>query len=437
MSFARLWESLLPIGRNEQTGGYRRFSWTPADTECRAWFCAAAAERELAVTPDNNGNLWAWWDPPAMTGAQQPEVSVQQPAPSGGPPPVAGASATRLPRSGAIVTGSHLDSVPNGGAFDGPLGVVSGFAAIDLLRARGCVPVRPIAVAAFCEEEGARFGVACLGSRLLTGVVTADAARALRDGDGVTLADAMAAAGRDPAQLGPDEDLLASLGAFVELHIEQGRALAQPLGAAIGIAQGIWPHGRWRFDFAGHADHGGTARLSDRRDPMLPFAATVLAARECADRLGTLATFGKIAAEPGGVNAVSSSVRAWLDARAPDQDGLTRTVTQIRSAAREAADAHGVELTVAAESASPAVGFDPGLRARVAAVLTAAGIDAPVLPTGAGHDAGVLAARVPTAMLFVRNPTGISHAPAEHADAADCELGVIALAAVLEDLACQ
>jgi N-carbamoyl-L-amino-acid hydrolase len=295
--------------------------------------------------------------------------------------------------------------------------------------------VRPIAVAAFCEEEGARFGVACLGSRLLTGTVDPGTARALQDGDGVSLADAMAAAGYDPDLLGPDTELLASIGAFVELHIEQGRALAEPLVAALGIAEGIWPHGRWLFDFAGQADHAGTARLTDRRDPMLPFAATVLAARARAESLGTLATFGKIVAEPGGVNAISSSVRAWLDARAPDQPALERTVAGIRSAAERAAHEHSVALTVTAESGTPPVSFDPALRDRISALLTAAGTDAPVLPTGAGHDAGVLAARVPAAMLFVRNPTGTSHAPGEHADTGDCQAGVAALAAVLEDLA--
>jgi len=416
MSFSRLWESLLPLGRNEHTGGYRRYTWTEADQQCRGWFRETAAARNLPVTPDNNGNLWAWWDP---EGTRRPRR---------------GSAARR--RTGAIVTGSHLDSVPDGGAFDGPLGVVSGFAAVDLLRARGRVPVRPIAVAAFCEEEGARFGVACLGSKLLSGVVTPRAARALRDGTGVSWAEAMGAAGYDPSGLGPDDDLLAGIDAFVELHIEQGRALADPPGSALGIAEGIWPHGRWRFDFTGHADHAGTARLADRHDPMLPYATTVLAARDCADRLGTLATFGKIAAEPGGVNAVPSAVRAWLDARAPSDDGLSRTVAEIRAIAKQAAAGHGVQLTVTAESTATRVGFDLKLRDRVAGALAAAGIDAPVLPTGAGHDAGVLAARIPTAMLFVRNPTGVSHAPAEHAEPADCERGVQALAAVLEHLAC-
>jgi beta-ureidopropionase / N-carbamoyl-L-amino-acid hydrolase len=324
--------------------------------------------------------------------------------------------------------------VPDGGAYDGPLGVVSAFAAIDELRERGFTPARPVAVAAFCEEEGGRFGVACLGSRLLTGVIEPAAARALTDGDGVTLAQAMAGAGLDPDGIGADDDLLASVGAVVELHIEQGSALGG-LGAAVGIAEGIWPHGRWRLDFTGRADHAGTTRLADRRDPMLPYAAAVLEARQAAFAHGALATIGKVTAEPGAANAISSSVRAWLDVRAPDQGVLDHVVGQIEEASRRAADAQGVEVGVRRESFTPLVEFDSGLRARLAAALEARGIAAPALPTGAGHDAGVLSARLPAAMLFVRNPTGVSHSPAEHAEPADCAAGVAALAVVIEELA--
>jgi N-carbamoyl-L-amino-acid hydrolase len=330
--------------------------------------------------------------------------------------------------------------VPDGGAFDGPLGVASAFAAIDLLRERGFVPARPIAVAAFTEEEGARFGVACLGSRLLAGAMKPAAAAGLRDGDGVSLAEAMTGAGLDPARLGPDEDRLAGLAAYVELHIEQGSAL-DGLGAPVGLAAGIWPHGRWHFEFSGRADHAGTTRIPDRHDPMLPFAATVLAARAAAEGRGALATFGKVIAEPGAANGISSAVRAWLDARAPDEATLDALVTDVGAAGRAAAAEHGVALHVRRESFTPVVSFDPALRDRLAAVLapapgaaaSAGGI--PVLPTGAGHDAGILAARLPTAMLFVRNPTGVSHSPAEHADLADCLAGVAALADVLADLA--
>jgi len=324
--------------------------------------------------------------------------------------------------------------VPDGGAFDGPLGVVSAFAAIDLLRERGFVPARPIVVAAFSEEEGARFGVACLGSRLLTGAMRPDAARELRDDSGITLAEAMAAAGHDPGLLGEDDELLSRLAVFVELHVEQGRALVDK-DAAIGIAAGIWPHGRWRLDFTGKPDHAGTARLADRHDPMLPYAVAVLAARRVASDYGTRATFGKVLAEPGAANAVGSVVRAWLDARAPDEEALQRTVATIRSEVELVCAEHGVTFRLRRESVTPVVEFDAGLRDQMAAVLAARGIKAPVLPTQAGHDAGILAARLPTAMIFVRNPTGVSHAPDEHAESSDCEAGVAALAAILEDLA--
>jgi N-carbamoyl-L-amino-acid hydrolase len=333
-----------------------------------------------------------------------------------------------------VAIGSHLDSVPDGGAFDGPLGVVSAFAALDELRDSGFVPARPIAVAAFAEEEGGRFGVACLGSRLLTGAIDPEQARGLTDGDGTTFAAAMQAAGYDPGQLGRDDDLIARIGAYVELHIEQGRGLAD-LGAAIAVADGIWPHGRWRLDFTGRADHAGTAALADRHDPMIPYAATVLAARQAAIEHGTLATVGKVVARPGAANAVCSSVTAWLDARAPDGVRLAETSGQILAAAGQEAAAHQVELACRPESFTPAVDFDAALRDRLVGALLVAGIGAPVLLTGAGHDAGILAARLPTGMLFVRNPTGVSHSPAEHADDADCATGVAALAAVLRDLA--
>jgi len=401
-----LWQSLLPLGRNDETGGYRRFSFAAADSACRAWFSQEAEKRGLRLESDRNSNLWAWWDPPAEEGL------------------------------GAIVTGSHLDSVPDGGAFDGPLGIVSAFVAIDLLAEAGQVPVRPVGVVAFAEEEGARFGVACLASRLLTGAITPDAARALTDADGVSLAEAMTAARFDAAGIGPDPKRLSAIEAFIELHIEQGSALTG-MDAAVGVAESIWPHGRWRIDFTGQADHAGTTKLGDRHDPMLPYAATVLAARTVATELGALATFGKVVAEPGAANAISSAVHAWLDARAPDEEKLKELVSQVTAVAKLSGTSHGVSVTSRCDSLSPIVEFDRDLRDRVETALTRRGIAAPVLPTGAGHDAGVLASGLPTAMLFVRNPSGTSHSPAEHAEPEDCEAGIVALAAVLEELACR
>ena len=411
-SFDNLWDSLLPIGRDQRTGGYCRFAWSAPDREARDWFHHAAATRGLPVEVDRNGNLWAWWGDP---------------------------------RPDSVVTGSHLDSVPDGGPFDGPLGVVSAFCAIDLLRAQDTGGPsegrahRSVAVVCFADEEGARFGVACMGSRLLTGVLDPHQARRLTDADGISLADALRASGRDPDQLGRDDEALSRIGAYVELHIEQGRALAD-LDSAVAIGEGIWPHGRWRFDFTGRADHAGTTRLADRHDPTLAYARTILAARKHAERLGALATFGKVVVEPNGTNAIPSSVRAWLDARAPDEATVEKLISALTTASGAAVDR---------ESWSPEVEFDPSLRARLADVVAAVTQPAssspraappphrptvPILATGAGHDAGILAPIAPTGMLFVRNPTGVSHSPHEHADRADCLAGVAALAAVLEDL---
>jgi beta-ureidopropionase / N-carbamoyl-L-amino-acid hydrolase len=322
--------------------------------------------------------------------------------------------------------------VLDGGAFDGPLGVVSGLAAIDLLHARGVVPARPVAVGAFVEEEGSRFGLACLGSRLVTGATSWEQARELRDRDGVFLPDALAAAGLGVEGSPVWEDLGERFGCFVELHVEQGRDLVDR-GAAVGVASGIWPHGRYRFEFTGEANHAGTTRMADRRDPMLSYAMTALAANKQARLADARATFGRVAVEPNGTNAVPSRVTGWLDARAASDGALAELVTGVTRLATERAERDGTSLAVTAESVSGEVAFDARLAARIAADHAEG--DWPVLPTAAGHDAGILsAAGIPTAMLFVRNPTGVSHSPAEHAELADCLVGVSALADTLERL---
>ncbi len=402
-SFQEMWRQLHPIGRHPDSHGYRRFAWTPADADCRAWFREQAELRGLAYEVDRNGNQWAWLGDPAA--------------------------------GDAVVTGSHLDSVPDGGAFDGPLGVVSSFAALDELRARGVRFTKPFGIVNFGDEEGARFGLACVGSRLTSGKLTLAQAHQLTDGDGISLPKAMEAAGYDPDGIGADNERLDRIGAFVELHVEQGRALDLS-GDQVGIASAIWPHGRWRFDFRGEANHAGTTRLVDRRDPMLSYAETVLAARREAQLAGAVATFGKISVEPNGVNAIPSLVRGWLDSRAAEQETLDTVVTGIEKAAQVYAQEHGVELDVVRESFTPVVEFDHALRDELARLLGKdTGLTVPVLGTGAGHDAGILSGRIPTAMLFVRNPTGVSHSPAESATEDDCVAGVQALADVLEGLA--
>ena len=302
-TFDAMWSAIAGIGRDPSSGGYRRFAWTDPDLELREWFTGEAAARGLDLVEDRMGNQWAWWGDPDQ--------------------------------SPGVVTGSHLDSVPDGGAFDGPLGVVSAFAAIDALRARGFRPGRPIGVVNFVDEEGARFGVACAGSRVITGVLPAERALALTDASGRTMAEALRSAGRRPEDCGPDPETLGRIGQLVELHVEQGRALIDR-DRAIGLASDIWPHGRWRIDVPGVANHAGTTRLADRQDALLGCAQLVLSARSAAEAHGCLATMGKLVVEPGGVNAIPSHVTAWLDARGAEESDVTGTVEQLTDGRRRA-----------------------------------------------------------------------------------------------------
>ena len=402
-TFDSMWASILDVGRAAASGGYRRFAWNDADMTLREWFTGEASARGMSVEEDRNGNLWAWWLPDGWVGD---------------------------PRD-AFVTGSHLDSVPDGGAYDGPLGVVSAFAAIDIVRERGIIPTRPIAITAFSDEEGARFGVACVGSQLSTGALTPERALKLLDADGISLAEALTSSGRNPSHLGADPTLVDRVGVYVELHVEQGRGL-DLVDQPIAVASSIWPHGRWLFNFTGEANHAGATRLVDRRDPMLAFASSVHTARGAAAVHDAVATFGKVRVLPNGANAIPSEVQAWLDARAADEQTLTALVEAISAEARTHAERDGIDLDIVAESISPIVEFPDDTRRRLQAALGHLG-DIPVLPTAAGHDAGVLSAKVPTAMLFVRNPTGVSHSPHEFAESIDCHRGAEALADVMAD----
>ncbi|HEV3399066.1 MAG TPA: allantoate amidohydrolase [Actinomycetes bacterium] len=404
--FEACFGGLAAIGR-DPAGGWTRLAWTDEDRAARAWFSAEAAARDLAVEQDPAGNLWAWWPGPGEAG-----------------------------EGGVVAVGSHLDTVRRGGAYDGALGVVSGLVAVGELIAQGVEPARPVAVVAFADEEGGRFGIPTFGSRLLTGAL--DPAELLErvDEHGTSLSQALAAAGLDPEALGPDPARVGRLGAFVELHVEQGRGLAD-LGQPVALATAMWPHGRWRLTLTGEANHAGTTRLPDRRDPMLGLAAAVLAARAAATELDAVATVGRVEVDPNSSNSVPGRVSAWVDARAEQDQTLDWVVTAFETAVEDAAGRNRLGVDLTCESRSPGVEFDADLTARLETRLRAEGLEPPGLPTAAGHDAGALAAAVPTAMLFVRNPTGTSHSPAETAERDDCLTGARALAAVIEELACR
>lgn len=408
-----LLDEIAGVGRGAD--GWTRLVHTDAERQLREWFVERAGRIGLDVETDRNGNLWAWW------GADLP--------------------------GSMLAVGSHLDSVPAGGQYDGPLGVAVALAAVARLREEGFVPTRPLVVPVFAEEEGGRFGIACAGSRLMTGALDPARARALVDPSGVTCDDAARRVGASPQDWGTDEARVARLGTYLEVHVEQGHLPTHggctpgalglaAAGAPLGLLTHIWPHGRWRIDLAGEPNHAGTTPLAARHDPMLALAEGILAARRAAAAHGVLATVGKVAVQPGAVNAIPSHVTLWLDARGDDPSAVAAAVAEVEEV---------LQTTAARESWTPATRFDAGLGAAVAgpvrsALAAAAPADddgLPLLPSlasGAGHDAGVLAeAGVPTAMLVVRNPTGVSHAPGEHADDDDCRLAVDAVAAVLRD----
>jgi len=403
--FEESFGSLAAIGRNEVSGGWTRFAWTPEDAEARVWFIRTARAAGAKVEADRDGNLWALAGP-------------------------AGA-ADRL-----VATGSHLDTVRNGGAFDGALGVVSGLLALRRIVASGIALKRGIAVIAFVDEEGGRFGTPTLGSELLCGEREPADVLDRADPRGVTMREAMDAAGVNTGNLGGDEARLARLDAYVELHVEQGRGLAD-LGSPLAVGTGVWPHGRWRFDAVGEANHAGTTRLADRRDPMLVLADAVAEARRLAGGLQAVATVGRVEVAPNVTNAVPERAAFWVDVRAPDEATLERLVAELGRAARLSAARNGVQVEVACESRSAGTSFDGPLLRRLGDAVEAVGATPCRLPTAAGHDAAVLARHLPAAMLFVRNPTGTSHSPAEHASTEDCVVGVRALAAALQDLACR
>ncbi len=396
--FEQLFAECAAIGLDDN-GATTRLAWTEQAAQAAAWFDRTAVRLGLDPETDSNGNRWAW---------------------AGAPAP------------GATVTGSHLDSVREGGRFDGALGVVAGLMAVHLLRRRGVQA--PLAVVSFADEEGGRFDTPTFGSRAMLGSLDVQAILERRDREGVTLREALAGAGLEPAEVGPDPQTLARIGAFVELHIEQDTLLAER-DRRLALGTRILPHGRWRIDLHGEANHAGTTPLAIRRDPMLPLAAAVSAARRIAGERRTLATIGKLELSPNATNAIAERVSLWLDVRGESDELVQRTVELIADAARAEAEAHGVTLELNRESFVGAVHFSPELRERVAATLAEHGIEDVPMCTGAGHDSGALAGAVPTAMLFVRSANGASHSARELASVEDCVFGIGALTEILAALA--
>jgi hydantoinase/carbamoylase family amidase len=336
--------------------------------------------------------------------------------------------------SGApIVVGSHLDTVPHGGRYDGALGVLAGLHALRLLRARDFEPRRPLWLVSFMDEEGARFGTALFGSRAFAG----EDVRTLgdrRDRDGVSLPEAMGAAGfaLDRAR---EARRIDEIGSYLELHIEQGPVL-EGARVDVGIVTAIVGLIAYRARMLGEANHAGTTPMAVRRDALAGAARVVLALRdEALRREGMTANVGKIQVHPGGSNVVPGACEFTIDVRAPTAEALASAEQHVHETLARVSEEEdlGVELEEIYRLAP--VPLDQHLQETLERAAGTIGAKTMRLPSGAGHDAMVLARHVPTAMVFVPSRRGISHSPDEFTAPEQCELGARVLAEALAFLA--
>jgi beta-ureidopropionase / N-carbamoyl-L-amino-acid hydrolase len=381
---------LEPIGRSER--GTTRLAWTTEDEAAGAWFTRTATRAGLRTERDPAGNLWACPEEPGPWWA----------------------------------VGSHLDSVRDGGRYDGALGVAAGFA----IARRSPVS---LAVIAFADEEGARYNTPTFGSRALVSRLDVDEVLARVDDRGVALSEAMRAAGVDPDGLATAPRWIDRLRGLLELHIDQSRDVAQ-LAAPAGVVRGLAARMRVEVDLRGAADHAGTTRRSERRDALLAAARLIVTADELAAP-EMVTTAGRVLVEPNAPTTVASHVRLWLDARAPEPEALDDWWHALQAAARELESATGVEVGASVASLNRGTTFDEEVRAALRMAADRAGRPAPEIVCFAGHDAGVIAQRRPAGMVLVRNAAGVSHAPEEDVDLEDAAVAARVVQAALEALA--
>ncbi|CAO3362128.1 allantoate amidohydrolase [Azospirillum melinis] len=331
----------------------------------------------------------------------------------------------------ALLIGSHLDTVRDAGRYDGMLGVLSGIAVVADLNARGRRLPFAVEVIGFGDEEGTRFQSTLIGSRAIAGTFD-PAVLETRDAAGTRLADAMTAFGLDPAARATAAYKAEDVLAYAELHIEQGPVL-EALGRPVGVVTAIAGATRLAVTVEGMAGHAGTVPMTLRRDALAASAEMILAVEQlCSGQERLVGTVGRIEASPGATNVIPGKVRFTIDLRA-DRDPLRlERVGAVRARLEAIADARGVAIGFETLHESPAVACHPALMAQFAAAAEAEGLDAPELPSGAGHDAMAVAALTDIAMLFVRCERGISHNPAERITAADAEAGARVLARFVE-----
>ncbi len=381
---------LARIGAVDGRPGVNRPSFSAADMAGRRWFMARCREAGLATAMDVVGNVIARW-----------EVGS-------GPP---------------VMAGSHLDTVPDGGVFDGALGCCAALEAVRVMRSAGISPVRPVEVVATADEEG-RFG-GMLGSQALSGRVDAAWLEQATDADGVRLVEAMRAQGLAPDRVAEAARPAGSVHAFLELHIEQGPVL-EAAGLEIGIATGVSGCFNWTVALTGVANHSGTTPMELRQDAMAglaAFAVRIPAIIAAAGGAQSRLTIGKVELLPNFPHTIPGRATFSLIGRDPDETVMHALAAACRRELAVAAAAHGLELRRHEASWLAPVSLDRDLAALLERRSQALGYRTTTLPSGAGHDAQTMQQLAPSGLIFVPSAGGISHAPEEHTDRADIERG--------------
>jgi len=366
-----------PVRNQEPLQTTRRFL-TPPVVSVHAHLRTRMQALGMSVHTDAIGNLRGLWQPPNATGKR-------------------------------LLLGSHIDTVPNAGAFDGVLGVVLALEWVRLAQEQN-LPL-PIEVVAFSEEEGVRYPVSFLSSHALAGTLDLKVLD-LVDADGIRIEDAIRAFGLDPSQI-PAAAIDSNVLGYIELHIEQGPVLDVE-GLPLAVVEGIAGQSRLGFRFIGHANHAGTTPMHLRRDA-LAAAATWMTEIESLARNteGLVATIGKLTLEPNATNVIPGCVDLSLDLRHMNDQVLAEALQQSVQKAQATAADRGLQVEWIQKTSEPSIRMDPALSSELAAAVQAAGYPPRSIPSGAGHDAMILAHRVPSAMLFLRSPGGISHHPDE------------------------
>ncbi len=340
------------------------------------------------------------------------------------------------PGAPAVATGSHLDTVPEGGNFDGVVGVVAGLAAVRELRARGRLG-HPLEFIVFRGEESSRFGVATMGSKVVAGAADLAAWRGVKDLGGATLAQTLAGHGLDLERLPEAARRPQEFKAFVETHIEQGPVLEEA-GVPIGVVEAIAAPIRLKLTVEGTAAHSGTTPMGKRHDALVSASRIVLAveeeARQRADRR-IVGTVGVMRVHPGAMNVVPGRVEMWVDIRGIDEANLAETAEAVRAAARRVAEGEGTRVQAEVLSTERPVSMDSGIIQTIEGACRRLKIPYRRMPSGAGHDAMNMAKLAPAGMIFIPCRRGISHNPDESARPEDILRGAEVLTETLAALA--